>query len=735
MAERDSYGLRQQSRPWGIYDLQTQRFESIVQFAIDEIATAGIATRIFAAMKRPVDHGAMAVSGYTVPWHTAAGTPVALHVSASRQVCHVHVVRLDTPAAEPMGWRVEPTGNAVSHRDFDHGSFLKIAAAELAKATEIEGVAFEVYLTRNDGARVLFESGNLRLGLQDGRLMSAADGNSLDSGVVLPANTWLKVEISSNDGATVLRIDSDDLLSPFRVDHRFDLPWRPLTGDMVFGTSAANDVRSLNAKFSAISLRTAAGRIAWIFPTLLPSGPLASTGTDRVLLLETINQPAFCMTSRRWDGSSFDPRLVPSHYDAVHCHDDDMGALGWPPSYHLQIPADASAGVYAFEVSHDGGSERIVFFITSTARRAPLLFLVPTATYLAYADEFLPAHLYEWMCEDRGHRFAIDNNLKSLYDYHSDLSGVSICSTRKPKATLRDDYNYPLCGCPHNLPVDLHFLRFCHKNDIGFDLITDRDLHELGLACLQGYEAVITGSHPEYMSVEMEHALRQFAAAGGSIAYLGGNGLAGKVAFQDDLMELRRSPLEAGRTWDGSIAEQSLSITNQPGGYLHASGRGEFSLTGVAISLMGFDGARPFTRTPQSHEASAAWLFDGVTSETFGDEGIVLGGAAGYEVDATDPHLGTSPDTMVIARATGFPDSFIHDATRWYEGGDREREGRRCAELTLRHLPSGGLIFCASSVAWCGALPVGDAMNDVGRITRNLLTHLALEKSGPAPDR
>ncbi|WP_181174080.1 N,N-dimethylformamidase beta subunit family domain-containing protein [Mesorhizobium sp. B2-5-7] len=679
-------------------------------------------------MKRPVDHGAMAVSGYTVPWHTAAGTPVALHVSSSRPVRDVHVVRLDTQAAEPMGWRVEPTGNAVSRRDFDHGSFLRVAAAELAKATEIEGVAFEVYLTRNDGARVLFESGNLRLGLQDGRLISGDDGNSPDSDVVLPANTWLKVEISSNDGATVLRIDSDDLLSPFRLDRRFDLPWRLLTGDMVFGTSTANDVRSLNAKFSTISLQTAAGRIAWTFPTLLPRGPLASTGTDRVLFLETVNQPAFCMTSRRWDGSSFDPRLVPSHYDAVHCHDDDMEALQWPASYQLQVPAEAPAGVYAFEVGHDEGSERIVFFITSSERRAPLLFLVPTATYLAYADEFLPAHLYEWMCEDRGHRFAIDNNLKSLYDYHSDLSGVSICSTRKPKATLRDDYKYPLCGCPHNLPVDLHFLRFCHNNDIAFDLITDRDLHELGLAGLQEYQAVITGSHPEYMSVEMEHALRQFAAAGGSIAYLGGNGFAGKVAFQDDLMELRRSPLEAGRTWDGPIAEQSLSITNQPGGYLRASGRGEFSLTGVAISLMGFDGARPFTRTPESRQPSAAWLFDGVTSETFGDEGIVLGGAAGYEVDATDPHLGTSPDTMVIARATGFPDSFVHDATRWYEGGDRERDERRCAEMTLRHLPSGGLIFCASSVAWCGALPAGDAMNDVGRITRNLLTHLAQEK-------
>ncbi|MER9653856.1 hypothetical protein NKJ26_10095 [Mesorhizobium sp. M0152] len=686
-------------------------------------------------MKRPVDHGAMAVSGYTVPWHAPAGTSVALHLSSSQQVRNVAIVRLDTPSAGLMDWHIEPTGNAPSHRDFDHGSFLKIAAPELAKAGEISGVAFEVFLTRNDGVRVLFESDSLQLQLHDERLTVSRDGEALPTGERLPTSTWLAVEISSDDGGTVLQISSDDLLAPFRLHRQFALPWRPPSGDLLFGASAANDVRSLNAKFSAISLQTTTGRVAWTFPTLLPSEPLASTGGHDVLLLETVNQPAFCMTSRRWDGSSFDPRLTPSHYDAVHCHDDDMGPLQWPASYHLHVPAEAPAGVYAFEIGHDGGSERIVFFITSSARKAPLLFLVPTATYLAYADEFLPAHLYEWRCDDRGHRFAIDNKLKSLYDYHSDLSGVSICSYRKPKATLRDDYNYPLCGCPHNLPVDLHLLRFCHDNGIAFDLITDHDLHERGLAGLRDYRAVVTGSHPEYMSVEMEHALRRFAADGGSIAYLGGNGFAGKVAFQDDLMELRRSPLEAGRTWDGPVAEQSLSITNEPGGYLRASGRGEFSLTGVAISLMGFDGARPFTRTPQSHEPPAAWLFEGVDNETFGDEGIVLGGAAGYEVDATDPHLGTSPDTIVIARATGFPDSFVHDATRWYEGGVSEYAARRCAEMALRHLPSGGLIFCASSVAWCGALPTGDAMNDVGRITLNLLTRLAAAENQPAPDR
>ena len=154
----------------------------------------------------------MAVSGYTVPWHTAAGTPVALHVSSSRPVRAVRIVRLDTPSPAVMDWHVEPTGNAASHRDFDHGSFPRIAASELAKATDISGVSFEVYLTRNDGARVLFECGNFRLGLQDGRLTSGHDGKPLEPGETLPANTWLTVEISSDGSGTILKIGSDDLL-------------------------------------------------------------------------------------------------------------------------------------------------------------------------------------------------------------------------------------------------------------------------------------------------------------------------------------------------------------------------------------------------------------------------------------------------------------------------------------------------------------------------------------------
>lgn len=675
-------------------------------------------------MKRDVDHGAMAVAGYTAPWAAAAGDSVELHLSCGRPVTRVSVRRLDVPDPERMAWPIETLAEP-DRRRFEQGSYLRVASSEFARAPAITGISFELYLTRNDGERCIAACDAFYLRLTDGALSLRRAGRVLIDSVPLPSFVWLSIDLAQEGKGLSLSIRGHDLLAPFEFRQQIDAAWRAPAAELRFGSSGRDDEKTLNAKFANIALATVEGPVAWTFPTLLPDGPIASTSG---LKLEAVNLPTFCMTSRRWDGSSYEPRLVPSHYDAVHCHDDDMAPLAWPASHRLRLPPDAAAGIYAFDVDYDGGSEEIVFFVTSSAPKAPLLFLVPTATYLAYADEYLPKHLYEWKCDDRGHGFAVANNLKSLYDYHGDLSGVSICSSRKPKTTLRSDYLYPLCGAPHNLPVDLHLLRFCHAQGIAFDLITDHDLDSRGSAALQGYRAIVTGSHPEYMSVTMEDAVRRFAAAGGSIAYLGGNGFAGAVAFRGDLLELRRGPTEAGRTWDGKLAEQTLALTNEPGGYLRSRGRGEFSLIGGAISLMGFEGARPFTRTPESFDERCAWLFDGVAHETFGDQGIVLGGAAGYELDATDPTLGTAPDTIVVARATGFPESFFQDPTRWYEGGEAEMRGRRVAEMTLRFLKSGGLIFSASSVAWCGALPMPGQMNDVGRITLNLLQSLSQPK-------
>lgn len=678
-------------------------------------------------MKKRVDHSAMAVVGYADPWMSTAGSDITFHLSSDRSVTSVSISRLDMPDAVDLDWNITEL-QKVGHQSIQQGSFLRID--ELGKHGPIAAVRFELYLTRNSGTRVIFQSSDLSLTLQEGMLVVKSRATELARSRILPTKTWLEFKVSHGAQGVTVTVLSTDALAPLLITLTAANGAAPSFGEsMCFGSDGENTLETLNAKFSSISIETATGRIDWTFPTVLPEGPIAANAPNDFVFLEPVNQPTFCVTSSRWDGSSFDPKVVPTHYDAIHCHDDDMGDLKWPASYRLHIPEGSDAGIYAFDVQAGEVKERIVFFISADKTSAPLLFVVPTMTYLAYADEYLPEHLYPPKCFDRGHAFAVDNNLRSLYDYHSDASGVSICSYRKPKVTLRDDYNYPLCGCPHNLPVDLHFLKFMHRNGVAFDLITDHDLHRRGLDALVGYQGVLTGSHPEYLTDRMESAYRAFIAQGGNLACFGGNGFAASVAIKGDLLELRRSPLESGRTWDGPVSELAFSITNEMGGLLRHRGRGEFSLVGGAISLMGFDKAHPFSRTKASYEPEAEWLFEGLESDVFGSEGMVLGGAAGYEVDATDPHLGTSPDTIIVAKSTDFSDSYVHDSTRWYEGGEDEQKARSRAEMTLRPLSNGAHIFSAGSVAWLGALPLNDQMNDVGRLTLNVLNRFSISQN------
>lgn len=678
-------------------------------------------------MRRTVDHDAMPVSGYTAPWTVRAGGKVCLHLSSPHDIESVAIRRLDLPSAQQVDWPVEQI-NDISTRTLSQGSFLKIDRQP--ETGPLDALHFELLLTVNVGLRVILKAGQFVLCLRDGVIFAKLSGRTVYEGLKVPNNLWLDVGLKKREGGLGFTIRSADHMHPFALTKVLEgCSLEQAEEGIIFGSDPNGGLPTLNARFGRISIDVGSHQHNWRFPTIVPVGPIPSDAPSP-LDLEVVNLPTFCVRSTRWDGSSFDPRLVPDQYDAVHCHEDDMGPLDWPISFVAQVPHEGEAGIYAFDVSTGRGRESIVFFVTSSKRRAPLVFLVPTATYLAYADEALPPHLYEWKCDDRGHRFAVANGLLSLYDYHHDLSGVSICSWRKPKATLREDYRYPLCGCPHNLPVDLRLLRFCRAEGIEIDIITDHDLHERGIAALDGYRGLVTGSHPEYMSIEMEQAIRSFASSGGGVAYLGGNGFAAVVAFRDDLMELRRSPLEAGRTWDGPVAEQALALTNEPGGMLRSRGRGEFSLIGVGISLMGFEKGRPFVRTAESRAAEVAWVFDGVRQDEFGDYGTVLDGAAGYEVDATDPHLGTHPDTVVLARARGFSESFFHDPSRWYHGGEAALEDRRCAEMTIRRMPLGNLIFAASSVAWCGALPEAGEMNDVGQITLNVLRRMSEVQQG-----
>lgn len=657
-------------------------------------------------MRRKVEHRALAIAGYVEPWTGGPGRR-ALSASASVGIGEVVIRRLDRDDMPEVDWPVVAR-TAVAHQCFHQGSWAEITGHEAFGS--LTRFSFELLLTRNPGHRTLLDFGNATLFLIDGQLILAAPSGETTLGA-LPSGRWLKLGLDW--ARRELHVTATDPLRPFELATPFHAP---APARLILASDAGETLPTLNCRIGHISLVGVAGQGGLQFPTLFTLGPIVS-GPLRLTLH---GNPTFAVTSSRWDGSALDPRLAPSHYDAVHFHDTDMAGLDWPVTHEVTVPHEAPSGVYAFELRAGDVVERIPFFVAPSRPAAEIAFVVPTTTYLAYADEYLPPHLYEWIGTDRGHEFARDNELRSLYDYHGDGSGVSLVSTRKPKATLRDDYRYPLCGDPHNLPVDLHFLKFCAREGIAIDVLTDRDLHEGGAALLANYPAVCTGSHPEYLSVQMEQAYRDYIANGGRLAYLGGNGFAAAVAYRNDLLELRRGPTQAGRTWDGPLAEMNFALTNEPGGYLRDRGRGEFSLVGVGIALMGFSPARPYEKTEAGRSEKFAWLFDGV-SDRFGDHGIVQGGAAGYEVDAVNFHLGSPADITVVATATGFPPSYVDDPGKWYEGGEPEREAQRRADMTFWRHPSGGMVFCASSVAFLGALPPPGEQNDVGRLVTNLL--------------
>ena len=78
----------------------------------------------------------------------------------------------------------------------------------------------------------------------------------------------------------------------------------------------------------------------------------------------------------------------PSHYSAVHFHQDDMTNADWDETFVWAVPADLPSGQYALKLSQDDSEDYVMFFVRpgSKTPKADVLYLVPTASYLAYAN-------------------------------------------------------------------------------------------------------------------------------------------------------------------------------------------------------------------------------------------------------------------------------------------------------------------------------------------------------------
>ena len=628
--------------------------------------------------------------------------------------------------------------------------------------------------SRHAGYAVVLEDGRVTLVFGDGeggRVSFACDPQ-------VEARAWYRV-VATFDAATgdaTLRLDptnesvSSHLLpgtSQARGDHkRFRVPFPPAVAAVPFRIGAGS---TGNAGFPE-GVGHFNGKIGnpRVYPTAHVAhgaSPLAewdfarSNRSDRALLDDVVdvsgggfhavctNSPTRAVTGSNWTGREPNFRHAPGEYGAIHFHDDDLDDAQWPEAFGVDLPAGLASGVYAIRL-REGETESHVPFVVRPGPRSErndVAMLLPTGSYLAYANDRLQFDVpgAELLM---GHTPVVsrhDLELQRHYDFggsnyevHSDGSGVLYSSRRRPIITIDPRYRAWMgLNSFWQFPADLCIIDWLEAQEIGFDVITDEDLDREGVELLAPYRVVLTGSHPEYVSLPELDAIEAYVARGGRVMYLGGNGFYWIVSYHPEkphVMEIRRS--EAGtRPHQAPAGEYYLATNGELGALWRNKGRPPQRLFGVGFTAQGFDRSSPYLRMPDSFDARAAFIFDGIgEDEVIGDFGIVGGGAAGAEVDRYDLALGTPPDALLVATSTPLSDNYNHCSEEIFETppglrGSEDPDVR--SDLVYFCQAGGGAVFSTGSIAWTGSLSHNGYDNNVARITGNVLRRFV----SPAP--
>lgn len=462
-----------------------------------------------------------------------------------------------------------------------------------------------------------------------------------------------------------------------------------------------------------------------------------------------VNHPVRGQTGWNWSGRNDCFRLAPEEYGGIEFHRDSMTDCRWEETKSMTLPEDLRSGAYAIRLRAGDGKglseEYIVFFVRPAKPKSKLCFLVPTASYLAYANEHLSfdAQIIQPMTGQPPVVSDIDIELYknpefglSTYDSFADGAGVCFSSYRRPIVNMRPKYRISSMGITWQFPADLSIIAWLEAMNYDYDVLTDEDLHLEGVEAIKPYNCVISGTHPEYVSERMLDATEDYVAGGGRLIYMGGNGYYWCVGYSDEepwCMEVRK--LDSGmRAWAARAGEHYLQTTGEKSGLWRNRGRPPQKLTGVGFISEGFETCEPYRRMPDSYHRTVSWITEGVEGEIIGDCGLAHGGAAGIELDRYDLSLGTPPHTKIIASSGGHSDNYVlvtEELLYAYAGLVGSMDYRIRGDMTYFNAPNDGAVFCGGSIAFGQALPAENFKNSASKVLQNVVD--AFIKDGPLP--
>ncbi|MCF3594630.1 LamG domain-containing protein [Rhodobacteraceae bacterium LMO-12] len=441
------------------------------------------------------------------------------------------------------------------------------------------------------------------------------------------------------------------------------------------------------------------------------------------------------VTGHNWTGLCDSFLTVPEQYAAIAFHSDEMLDAGWDYNLSFDLPDDLTSGIYAVRLEAEGHVDLYPLFVRAApGTKADVLFIVPTNTYLAYAnDRFASADLSSIM----GHDKCITDEEKylnanpefgrSCYDVHADGTPVRYSSRRRPLVTVRPHFPNWITGSYRHFAVDLFFIEWLESLSHSYHVVTDEDLHREGPDLLNDHKVIVTGSHPEYWTNDALTAVEHYLKSGGRGMYMGGNGFYWVTSIDPDrpwIVEIRR---ENGgvRAWDAPPGERNHVHTGEPGGLWKYRDRGPNSLFGVGFATEGFSEGKGYTRSEASYAPRFKAFFDGVDEGVIGDFGYILNGAAGDELDRFDVANGSPEHTIVLSSATGFGREYlvVPEDTRIpmpdQDGPNRPDLVR--ADMVYLPYADGGEIFSVGSIAFVGSMAWNGFDNNAARVATNVL--------------
>lgn len=639
-----------------------------------------------------------------------------------------------------------PQQFTAGNQPFQPGSYAKTAVPLQCHAEDNIQISVSVFPTLlTADSQTILSIGETRLDLDANGLVSfITHQDKITCKTALSLHKWHMITVDIKLGGElslcVMRLDNDNS-ETVTLQSNTALDIMNLDGLVYLAamTGAQGPSQFFNGKIEAPSISADNIAIAsWNLATNMNSlkVPSALAHLDSGHALNLVNAPTRAVCGSKWDASELNWRHKPDHYAAIHFHDDDIYDFDWETSFSFTIPNDMPSGIYVMRITCGDHEDAMPFFVCPPKgiRRAKLCVLVSTFTYAIYGNHARPDYVPAWQerIKEWGayphNPAAYPQYGLSTYNNHSDGAGICHASHKRPLFNLRPGYiTFGAANCSglRHFQADSHLIAWLHNQNIDYDIITDDEIDRDGLAAIAGYDAVTTGTHPEYHTSNTLDALTAYRDAGGALIYLGGNGFYWRIVRHTedpDLLEIRRAE-DGLRAWASEPGEYYNGFDGSYGGLWRRNGRPPQKLVGIGFTAQGVFEGMPYKRV--CDDSAFDWVFDGIDDGPIGDFGFSGNGAAGFELDRIDSKLDEGQDITILAQSYDTRDTFMlvpeEQLTHLTNlSGGSESEAKR-ADMVYFKTPSGGQVFSVGSITFCGSLPWNNFDNNVSRLLRNVI--------------